>query len=132
MTSNAAGVPLEVHVKLEAFKRWTPEKLGRSITMPCRLRPGKPTSCPSKRLAPIEAVAGPVVSSLRVDPEALKATKPGFTRVADKPRSEQREQADGNHLAFGESAIVHMPASSRRDRVEHAAVVGDQKHCALE
>ncbi|MEV0295908.1 YbaB/EbfC family nucleoid-associated protein [Nocardia sp. NPDC050710] len=32
VTSNSAGVPTEVHVEPEAFKRSTPEKLGRSIT----------------------------------------------------------------------------------------------------
>ncbi|MGW0248030.1 YbaB/EbfC family nucleoid-associated protein [Nocardia goodfellowii] len=32
VTANSAGVPVEVHVDPEAFKRSTPEKLGRSIT----------------------------------------------------------------------------------------------------
>ncbi|MEV0250468.1 YbaB/EbfC family nucleoid-associated protein [Nocardia sp. NPDC050712] len=32
VTANSAGVPTEVHVEPEAFKRSTPEKLGHSIT----------------------------------------------------------------------------------------------------
>ncbi|MEV6274071.1 YbaB/EbfC family nucleoid-associated protein [Nocardia sp. NPDC051832] len=32
VTANSAGVPIEVHVDPEAFKRTTPEKLGGSIT----------------------------------------------------------------------------------------------------
>ncbi|MEV2218703.1 hypothetical protein AB0E01_02350 [Nocardia vinacea] len=64
MTSNAAGVPLEVHVEPEAFKRSTPEKLGRSITDAVQAAAAQAHELSQQAVAPIEAVAGAVPTHL--------------------------------------------------------------------
>lgn len=58
--SNAAGVPVRVHLEPEAFKRSTPEKLGRSITEAVQAAARRATEAAEQAYAPVEEVAGDV------------------------------------------------------------------------
>ncbi|CAM4390269.1 YbaB/EbfC family nucleoid-associated protein [Nocardia ninae] len=57
VVSNAAGVPVEVHVEPDAFKRSTPEKLGRSITEAVQSAARQALEATQQAVAPIEAAA---------------------------------------------------------------------------
>ncbi|WP_454198113.1 YbaB/EbfC family nucleoid-associated protein [Nocardia sp. Marseille-Q1738] len=58
VVSNAAGVPVEVHVEPEAFKRSTPEKLGHSITEAVQAAARMALEATQQAVAPLEASAG--------------------------------------------------------------------------
>ncbi|WP_329405076.1 hypothetical protein OG563_23285 [Nocardia vinacea] len=51
------------------------------------------TTKPKMNSSATVRIGEPVVSSLRIDPEALKATKAGFTRVADKVENQDQSNA---------------------------------------
>ncbi|MBF6165064.1 YbaB/EbfC family nucleoid-associated protein [Streptomyces gardneri] len=55
VVSNAAGVPVEVHVEPEAFKRSTPDKLGHSITEAVQAAARLALEATRQAVAPIEA-----------------------------------------------------------------------------
>ncbi|WP_433663013.1 YbaB/EbfC family nucleoid-associated protein [Nocardia sp. CA-128927] len=56
VVSNAAGVPVEVHVEPEAFKRSSPEKLGRSITEAVQAAARQAVDATQQAIAPMEDV----------------------------------------------------------------------------
>lgn len=58
--SNTAGVPVRVRLDPEAFKRSTPEKLGRSITEAVQAAARQATEAAEQAYAPVEEVAGGV------------------------------------------------------------------------
>ncbi|MBF6300262.1 YbaB/EbfC family nucleoid-associated protein [Nocardia amamiensis] len=60
VVSNAAGVPVEVHVDPEAFKRSTPEKLGQSITEAVQAAARLAVEATQQAVAPLEASAGEI------------------------------------------------------------------------
>lgn len=57
VTSNAAGVPLEVHLEAEAFKRSTPDKLGRSITEAVQSAASQANEMSMRAVAPVQELA---------------------------------------------------------------------------
>ncbi|MFE3442410.1 YbaB/EbfC family nucleoid-associated protein [Nocardia sp. NPDC059180] len=57
VTSNAAGIPLDVHIEPEAFKRSNPERLGRSITEAVQAAAREGVQVSQQAFAPIEAAA---------------------------------------------------------------------------
>ncbi|WP_280234879.1 YbaB/EbfC family nucleoid-associated protein [Nocardia cyriacigeorgica] len=57
VTSNAAGIPLEVHIEPDAFKRTNPERLGRSITEAVQAAAREGVQVSQQAFAPIEAAA---------------------------------------------------------------------------
>ncbi|WP_328392235.1 YbaB/EbfC family nucleoid-associated protein [Nocardia sp. NBC_00416] len=58
--ANTAGVPVQVHLTPEAFKRSTPEKLGRSILEAVQQAARRATDLSRDAWAPIQDMAGEV------------------------------------------------------------------------
>ncbi|TLF82551.1 YbaB/EbfC family nucleoid-associated protein [Nocardia cyriacigeorgica] len=57
VTSNAAGIPLDVHIEPEAFKRSTPERLSRSITEAVQAAAREGVQVSQQAFASVEAAA---------------------------------------------------------------------------
>lgn len=58
--ANTAGIPVDVHLTAEAFKRSTPEKLGRSILEAVQSAARQATEVAAQAWAPLTALAGDV------------------------------------------------------------------------
>ena len=85
VVSNVAGVPLEVHLAPEAFKRSTPEKLGRSIAEAAQAAARTAAEKSRQALAPIEEIAGTLPD--------LSDLVPGAPGIKDLVRSMLPEPA---------------------------------------
>ncbi|WP_280273131.1 YbaB/EbfC family nucleoid-associated protein [Nocardia wallacei] len=79
VVSNVSGVPLEVHLVPEAFKRSTPEKLGRSIAEAAQSAAQSATELSQQAVAPIEELAGELPD--------LSDILPGAPSIKDLVRS---------------------------------------------
>ncbi|MGK8524496.1 YbaB/EbfC family nucleoid-associated protein [Nocardia asteroides] len=92
VVSNAAGVPVEVHVEPEAFKRSTPEKLGHSITEAAQAAARMALEATKQAVAPLQASADEIPD--------LSDLVPGAPSIRDlvrtmfpEPPTAQREPA---------------------------------------
>ncbi|BCK54428.1 YbaB/EbfC family nucleoid-associated protein [Nocardia wallacei] len=79
VVSNVSGVPLEVHLVPEAFKRSTPEKLGRSMAEAAQAAARAATEQSQQAVAPIEELAGELPD--------LSDIVPGAPSIKDLVRS---------------------------------------------
>lgn len=60
VVTNAAGIPLEVHLDPDAFKRSTPDKLGKSMAEAAQSAARQAVDQSQQAVAPIEELAGSV------------------------------------------------------------------------
>lgn len=86
VTANSAGVPTEVHVEADAFKRSTPETLGRSITEATRAAAALAGEEARRAFASVESVG--------VDIPDLPDLVPGAPSIKDLVRSLIPEPAE--------------------------------------
>ncbi|NQE68263.1 hypothetical protein NG2371_02719 [Nocardia gamkensis] len=98
--SNAAGVPVEVHVEPDAFKRSTPEKLGHSITEAVQAAARLALEATQQAVAPLEASAGGIPDLSDLVPGApsirdlVRTMFPEPPTAADEPASLDEESED--------------------------------------
>ncbi|ATL65164.1 YbaB/EbfC family nucleoid-associated protein [Nocardia terpenica] len=87
VVSNIAGVPLEVHLVPEAFKRSTPEKLGRSITEAVEAAARSAAVQSQQAFAPIQELAGAIPDFSDIVPGAPSIKDLIGTRRPEPPRA---------------------------------------------
>ncbi|MEV6259050.1 YbaB/EbfC family nucleoid-associated protein [Nocardia sp. NPDC051911] len=86
VVSNIAGIPIEVHVVPEAFKRSTPEKLGRSVTEAAQLAARLVAERAQQALGPIEQLVDGMPDLPDLIPGA-PSVKDLFKSVVPRPPS---------------------------------------------
>ncbi|MGQ4599495.1 YbaB/EbfC family nucleoid-associated protein [Nocardia sp. R6R-6] len=100
VVSNAAGVPVEVHVEPEAFKRSTPEKLGHSITEAVQAAARLALEATQQAVAPVQASAGGIPDLSDLVPGApsirdlVRTMFPEPPAAQDEPESPDDESED--------------------------------------
>ena len=99
--STAAGIPIQVHVEPEAFKRSTPEKLGKSITEAVQAAAQQAMEATRQTVAPLEEAAGGVPDLSELVPgapsirELVKSLFPQpLTQQAETPPELNEEDED--------------------------------------
>ncbi|MBB5911547.1 DNA-binding protein YbaB [Nocardia transvalensis] len=86
VVSNVSGVPIEVHLEPEAFKRSTPEKLGRSMAEAAQAAARAAAELSEQAVAPIQNLAGELPD--------LSDLVPGAPSIKDLMRSMLPEPAE--------------------------------------
>ncbi len=100
VVSNAAGVPVEVHVEPEAFKRSTPEKLGHSITEAVQAAARLALEATQQAVAPVQASAGGIPDLSDLVPGApsirdlVRTMFPEPAAAQDEPAALDEESED--------------------------------------
>ncbi|MGW0004375.1 YbaB/EbfC family nucleoid-associated protein [Nocardia grenadensis] len=105
--ANTAGVPVEVHLTPEAFKRSTPEKLGRSILETAQRAAREAADLSREAWAPVREMAGEIPDLPDIAPgmpsiKSLTADLfPDPVTEAEPPTPMDREEEDEFYRSRG-------------------------------
>ncbi|WP_433524283.1 YbaB/EbfC family nucleoid-associated protein [Nocardia pseudovaccinii] len=100
VVANISGIPLEVHLTPEAFKRSTPEKLGHSITEAAQAAAAAAATQSQQAFAPIQALAGDIPDLPDLVPGApsindlLQPSRPESTSQPAAPPPDSDDEDD--------------------------------------
>ncbi|MDN2501463.1 YbaB/EbfC family DNA-binding protein [Nocardia nova] len=100
VVANVAGVVVEVHLEPEAFKRSTPEKLGRSMAEAAQAAARRAGELSQQALAPIQEVAGDVPDLSDILPGAPSIKDLMNTLLPDPAESAPAQRGSSEPGAF--------------------------------
>lgn len=120
---NAAGIPTQVHLDPEAFKRSRPERLGESMVEAAQAAAHRAAESTRAAIAPVQEIAArmPDLSDLVPGAPSLRALLP--PRVPDPAKT--THSADADDETWGQPILRHETQSVRPARARAAEPVDE-------